>query len=140
MKADTKKHIAQAKRNLKFLKSTQEAFPEEYFEWKITIVFYCTLHLAKAYLYECFSVKTENHEDIKSQLYKTNVKKHVGKYYRSLEVLCHNCRYNGFINEDQWNKLNKLEFETAIKRANEINKYFKKKNVGVDFDLLSLIR
>jgi hypothetical protein len=43
-----KSHILQAEHNTDFHKNICSNFPELYFDWKITVVFYTALHLLKA--------------------------------------------------------------------------------------------
>ena len=43
------KHLNQCELNEEFLASLNDKFPDLYFDWKVTVVFYCATHLIRGY-------------------------------------------------------------------------------------------
>lgn len=58
----------QAKHNEAFLTSIEQSFPEEYFDWKVTVIYYISIHMLKC-LAKNRGVDIGNtHQDIASSM------------------------------------------------------------------------
>ena len=134
-----KNFLNQALRNYSFLKTVQSEFPDDYFDWKITLCFYTTLHCMKAFLKEKYDIEVKGHHDLEAHIDtnkgQTKVKRHVWLSYKALRVVSETCRYTGFSNEDVWNDLWKNDFEEMIKRMKDIMIYLKSKEVKIEINL-----
>lgn len=60
--------LLKARRNLDFLKMLENEFPHEYFEWKVTIIFYIALNATKGYLDKSGLPPKSNHQDLQKQI------------------------------------------------------------------------
>jgi hypothetical protein len=58
--------LNQAEHNVKFLKSLDANYPEDYYDWKITVAFYSSLHYIKFLLKTIYKIDVGTHIDINS--------------------------------------------------------------------------
>lgn len=100
-----KEHIDRFKSNHEFLCGIEKNWPKDYNDWKITIIFYCALHLIKAY---CKLNKKNigfSHTQILENIDPSNTKAllpisvEAFNAYHDLYLLSKNSRYLGLYND-----------------------------------------
>jgi hypothetical protein len=110
-----------ANHNQDFLDSINNDYPDSYYDWKVTIQFYTALH-------RCYCVILNNGISITSshQANITNIgtiNKDLSKNLFLVYKYSRQSRYDGFMNEDSMNRINKINFdkgETILKKVNTL--------------------
>ena len=110
-------HLNQAKHNEDFLKIVENANPDDYFDWKITIVFYVAIHYIDAY-FASHGIRITSHEHRFDclEMGEFCVSMEFFNHYSNLYNLARNARYNGFTRKDafernQKNRLSEAKFD-----------------------------
>lgn len=94
--------------NKEFLKSIVEDYPDEYFDWKVTVQFYCGLH--KSYtvlLSQGFDIESSHKLNIENL---EKVEKSLSKNIFQLYKNSRQSRYEGFIKAEYMERINKINF------------------------------
>src|ERR1039457_2916731 len=101
-----KRFLEQATHNHDFHDCLIKHFPDTFYDWKITVLFYIALHYLKA-LMKHRGQKVENtHWDIQNEVNpdepkaKCKISKTAYKNYYKLKQYSENARYEGVIDED----------------------------------------
>ena len=101
----------QAKHNEFFHKNTCDHFPEDFYDWKITTLFYVAIHYVKALANQLnidigqdhYSIKGNiKYQDSSSKYPKMAFNKKAYGYYDYLYRTSQISRYNGFINKSNF--------------------------------------
>jgi hypothetical protein len=100
-----------ADHNQDFLDSINNDYPESFFDWKVTIQFYVGLH-------RCYCVLINNDVPVTSshQTNINNLKTIDEELSRKLFLLYKNsrqARYDGFLNQESMDRINKINFITG---------------------------
>ncbi len=121
--------IEQVKHNESFHQDLCDKFKEQYFDWKITCLFYIAYHLIKS-LSQHWKVEIgDRHSDILRNLNPKNpnrtmkVKKEVFEAYDTLFEYSWTSRYDGFTDFETFQLLKKLDYTDALKRCDYIKSY-----------------
>lgn len=122
-------HINQAKHNEKFLLLIEQHCPDNYFDWKITVVFYCALHYLRAF--ESFKkIKVGGtHKDMiyhinpKNKDAKMKIDQSCADCYIDLFNMAHTSRYNGIKDTKVYLQLLKYNLSLAKKHLDHIKKF-----------------
>lgn len=113
-----KKYENKSNHNKEFLKSINNDYPNEYFDWKVTVQFYSCLHRCYCVLItKKFNIEQSHFNNIK------NLKDINPILSRNLYILYKNSRqsrYDGFINEDAMSRINKINFQTGTRLMSKI--------------------
>jgi len=122
----TKRFENKSIHNQSFLDTLCNDYPEEYFDWKVTIMFYIALH-------KCYCVMDvsnvnicTNHKDNFNNLktIDSTISNNLYKLFKSSRQ----SRYDGFINEDAMLRINKINFnegKNVLKMIeNDCTKYY----------------
>lgn len=119
-------HLNQAKHNESFLSVVETHFPDNFFDWKITIIFYIAVHYIDAY-FASYGEHTYSHEDRREKLeYGANsVSMAFIDHYNNLYNICRNARYNGFTDEQAYLRLQQNKLAEAKKNLKFIKNYIK---------------
>lgn len=106
----------------------KESQPDKYFDWKITILFYSTIHLIKALAYKHNLIIGENHADIFYLIsdQELDFKKHIKKDYRALFNYSRTTRYFGCEDFESHHQAHKKNLEEAEKKYERIKEYIMK--------------
>lgn len=125
-------YVEQSKYNYEFLEILETKEPDRYFDWKITIAFYCALHCIKALLANR-GIEVETHEEIKREIsHRQNqsspVSQECWKNYNKLYLQSRSCRYNGFKDRESFNRHNKNEYQKCKAYLDYIRKYINHKH------------
>lgn len=100
-----KSHLKKANYNEKFLEAFEELLPDDYFDWKITVVFYIAVHYIDAYFLS-HGTSINSHE-VRRHVLETHhspLSEDCIDNYNNLYRLARNARYNGFLGLKEWNK------------------------------------
>tara|TARA_R110001583_G_C5667331_1_gene410338 strand:+ start:924 stop:1307 length:384 start_codon:yes stop_codon:yes gene_type:complete len=113
-----KKYENKAIHNEDFLQSIINDYPNTYFDWKVTVQFYCALHRCYCVLLTNGSVVETRH-----QLNINNIKTINPELSRSLFSVYKNSRssrYDGFINDDAMERINKINYQKSDSELRKI--------------------
>lgn len=104
--------------NKDFLDSISNDYPDDYFDWKVTVQFYTSLHRCYCVLQtKEFDIIQNHTENIK------NLKKINPTLSRKLYTLYKNSRqsrYDGFMRDDAMLRINKMNFESGTRLISDI--------------------
>ncbi len=116
-----KNHLDQYRHNIEFHECLCSEFPDKYFDWKTTVIFYCALHLLNA-LSESRGIRMETtHTNVDKQI-NPNIIYRKRRYqklvipddiyddYKVLLKYSKKARYNGFKNNP------KIDYDLLIKK------------------------
>ncbi len=108
-----------ADHNQVFLDSIIEDYPSEYFDWKVTVQFYIALHRCYCVLDASGETICNRHKDNINNLKSidSGLSINLFKIYKNSRQ----SRYDGFINEDAMNRINKINFEANKSSLSSIN-------------------
>ena len=130
-------HLAQAYHNRTFLGYLDANAPTNFHDWKITITFYISLHLVKAYLAKNRVRYQDNHIGIKVAIDPANPGCQLPfdpipyQAYEDLLELSYSSRYRWFASEKSFSDLQVLYYNTAKDNLKIIVDYLVK--VGFKF-------
>lgn len=112
-------YCAQAIKNEALLKSLERDHPHDFHDWKVTIVFYISLHYLKGYAV-LQGIFLDNHDDTFGKLYgregkppELKISKEARDAFRCLFKFSMVSRYNGYLDEKIHRKAEKLRFRDA---------------------------
>ena len=130
-------HIEHAKHNKDFIDCLCNHFPEQFFDWKTTALFYEALHLLKEYAETQQVDLGGTHEKISEAVNPASAKKVIKlepdeyKNYNRLYTLSRSARYEGFTDIETFQKLKASDYEIATQYSKRWKAYMKK--LGLDF-------
>ncbi|WP_130736908.1 hypothetical protein [Flavobacterium sp. J27] len=105
--------------NETFLYCINNDYPNEYFDWKVTIQFYTALH--KCYcvlLTKNFTIHKSHKDNIDNiKTIDQNLSTKLHKVYKHSRQ----SRYDGFLTEDSMNRINKINYTDGVRILNDIN-------------------
>jgi len=121
--------VEQVKHNESFHESLCSNFTNQFFDWKITCLFYCAFHLVKE-LARFRKVEIGNkHTEILRSLNPKNPNRPMpfksdafDAFDQLFEYSCA-ARYNGFTDFDTFQELKKKDYEESLKLYSYIKKY-----------------
>jgi hypothetical protein len=111
------KHINQAEQNLKLLEHLKEHHPDCFFDWKVTISFYISIHMLKALAIHRGKILGGTHQEIFNALNPKAAKKLFQipdiqwKNYYNLYQYSRTARYDGFDDIEDHETIQKRNFE-----------------------------
>ena len=124
------KHRNQKDHNQSFLEDLIRDYPNNYFDWKITVLFYISIHLIRDFAFKKRSVEiSKSHRAVFEFLEQETSKS--SQVYKSFSILfrnCRDCRYNGFTTEDAFEKFCEVKFNESQMHLNKIEAYFNSQN------------
>lgn len=112
--------------NKSFLETIENDYPQDYFDWKVTIQFYYALHVSFCILTTSgISVSTSHRENINAlRLVDTNLSR---KLYKLLKF-SKQSRYDGFLSEDAMLRINKINYQENRLTLKEFEKFYTEMN------------
>jgi len=125
-------HIKQVKHNSNFHNDICSSYPDLYFDWKITVLYYSVLHLIKALAKKNNKIIGENHRDIFSNIKpgnpdaKMKITANMYRIYTDLYTYSHSARYDAIshlIDQDTWNELKREDHKCCLKCTASFNNY-----------------
>ena len=128
------KHLNQYHLNREFLSNIIQSFKEHYFDWKITVIFYCATHLIRAYAHDEKGMALGNrHTDVFNFL--KNECGENSKPFKSFGNLYRNSRdsrYNGFTTRSNFERICQYKFNESISHLTHIKQYLEAKGFNCD--------
>ena len=123
------KHLTQCQTNEEFLAEIKDKFPDTFFFFLVTVVFYAATHLIRGKALEYNGVTIGNsHKDVFEYL-KTEAGED-SKVYRSFKKLYWNsrdARYSGFTTRENFDRLFRGKLEESRTSYGKIKSYFESK-------------
>ena len=126
-----KSHLERAKANERFLAFIDANEGDDFSEWKMTVLFYSSLHYLKAYLILKKKPLGHSHKDIDSIINPANAKaqfpfpQKIYDYYNTLYQNSWEARYSGVYNTAMQAALLKWKCSESLCCLEELKKYFK---------------
>lgn len=110
--------------NKDFLQALMNDYPDQFFDWKVTVQFYVALH-------RCYCVLEVNNYGIETKHGRNidNLKKIDAKLAMTLFLLFKNSRqsrYDGFMQDDAMERINKIHFDKGVKHLATVEAESKK--------------
>lgn len=132
-------HIAQAKHNYVFYTLISKLQQDNFYDWKVTILFYAALHLMRAYAQKHKLIPgKESHKDYGNVLdpsknRKSKVPKHIWSLYSDLLTESITSRYNPTTAIDSNSKsLLTLNLRILHEKFEELNAWCISQGVGIE--------
>lgn len=132
------KHIQQAGHNKDFLTCIESQFANNFYDWKITAVYYECLHYLRAYINKEGAAVGNSHKDIAKLVGDSSsltaiviVETYAWFCYRTLLRQSWSARYDGFIDIDAFNAAKKLDYEDCLRRAETFKRFIFSKGITV---------
>jgi hypothetical protein len=118
-----KSRLKKAKYNEDFLTKFEELLPNDYFDWKITVVFYIAVHYIDAYFLS-HGTGINSHESRRNTMehHHSALSEDCIDNYDNLYRLARNARYNGFLGLKEWTKHQRDCLKEAKKNLSVIRK------------------
>ena len=128
----TNKHLNQCKVNHEFLSELTKKFPDIYFDWKITVIFYCATHIIRGLaLSEGKSLGNRN-KDVFQYLESTDAGDKIKDAFKILYRNSRDVRYGGFTTRDNFERLCKIKFEESKQKYSMLRSWLEGKGVKVE--------
>ena len=131
-------HLDQAYHNKKFHDCIEKEFSEQFFDWKITVLFYVSIHWLKA-LSEKRKVNIgETHYDIEQNVNplrnnaKMKITQNAWREYKSLFNYSRTSRYEGITDFETFEKLKQIDYSFCLVHLENFKKYIKGQGVIID--------
>jgi hypothetical protein len=134
------KYLDQAKHNKTFHASICTTFPDHYYDWKITVVFYKAIHYMKAFIKDKAKHTCHSHEEVdhfvnpESQNVKLAISKAAWRNYKNLYTYSRNARYEGIPDKTLFDSQFKRDHEEALKSLNNLKLYLKSRGLAIEVD------
>jgi hypothetical protein len=132
-------HIKKAKHNFDFHSCIDSSFKDKFFDWKITVLFYVSLHylkaLGKKHNIEIGGTHTEIDKSINPRNPNANLPLDRTSYsnYKALYQYSRTARYDGFMDEEAFEEIKELEHSECLKHHDQLRWYIKIKR-GVQLE------
>lgn len=130
------KHLRQADHNEEFHQALCEKFPNEFFDWKCTVLFYQSLHYLQALAAKRGIDIGNTHVEIERNVRpdSTNSKMPISQgawsYFRALRRHSHDSRYDGIITDPEtFNHIMKEKHDKSLEALKGFKKYIVKMGV-----------
>lgn len=119
------KYINQHEHNREFLIELTKKFPDRFFDWKITVLFYSATHLIRGYALAKHKVEigeshTAVHNFLKEELSEDSK---VFKAYRCIYRNCRDVRYSGFTTQENFEFFCGIKFKESTTCLGTIKAY-----------------
>lgn len=128
-------HLLQSEHNEQFHLKLQEFFPSSFFDWKITVLFYCAIHYLKALAVASKADIGDTHFDIERSVNpdRTTATMRISRTawinYKRLYHYSRNARYNGIIDLENFEELKKRDYQMCILHFNDFKKYITSRGI-----------
>jgi hypothetical protein len=135
-------HLHQARHNQNFISDCTVTYPDAYFDWKVTATFYTALHLLRAFCVKRKVNPGRTHHDIANSLNPkrangkqlTQFPQHVWDWYSSIQIYSEQARYDGFLDYQVENEIQRDNFIQSQELLAKLKTYFTKQGVSCDIE------
>ncbi len=123
------KHLEQASHNLNFHQCIEEQFTDNFFDWKITTLFYIAVHWLKALSIKRGHDIGDTHIEIDRNVnpnredapYK--IPRNAWRDYKSLQKYSHTARYEGITDPSTFQKLMQNDHQYCLQHIERFKKF-----------------
>lgn len=132
------KHLNQAKHNETFHDAICDKFGSDYFDWKITSVFYCAIHYLKALASKRGIELGDSHFEIEkcinphSKSATMKITNTAFTNYKALYQYSRVARYDGFTDKSIFDKLREGDYKHCVDAFDKFKLYIKGQGIPVD--------
>ncbi len=132
-----KRFLDQAEHNKKFHKCICDEFPDIFFDWKITAVFYISIHYLKALGANRRHDFGETHREIRKNVcpYEPNARYKITitawDNYDHIQQYSRTARYEGITDPETFEQLRKNDYDDSLIRLKDFIKYIKTSGVPI---------
>ena len=126
-------HINQCKYNEEFLSELNSKFPDTFSDWKVTVVFYCAIHLIRGYALSKGKTLGDRHTHVFEYLEEETSK--TSKIYKAFKVIYRNSRdsrYNGFTTRENFERLCNIKLNESRTMLGRIKSYVESKGIKIE--------
>lgn len=91
-------HLRQAKHNERFLSLIEDNYPDDFFDWKITVCFYIIVHYIDGFFLS-HGISISDHKQRRIQLLLKDypiINDEFYTHYENIYYMCMSARYDGF--------------------------------------------
>ncbi|AFM04445.1 HEPN domain-containing protein [Bernardetia litoralis DSM 6794] len=131
-------HLEQAKHNQEFLSEMETAFPQKFFDWKITISFYVAIHYLQALADHKGIEIGQTHNDIERNVNpnscwnpRMQISTGAWREYKNLFQYSLTARYDGIEDKEIFEELKRLDYIECIKHLDNFKKYIKSQGLNI---------
>lgn len=124
------KYQNQSEHNKILLDELKKKYPSCYFDWKITILFYITIHEIRSFALSKRGIELEPSHRAIFDFLETETSR-TSKIYKSFNILYRNCRdvrYNGFTTIENFEKFCEIKFNESQTHFGYIKAYIESQN------------
>lgn len=132
-------NLNQYHHNKEFLKKLCDSFPDSYFDWKVTVLFYCVTHIVRAHAQMIGITIGNSHTDVHDYIINLTGSDKSNEYkdFRTIYRNSRDCRYNGFTNQENFDRISKIKYEESKSLLNSYKIFFE--NKGLNFTINSAV-
>ena len=122
-------HILQAEHNAKFHDCICEQFPDRFFDWKITVLFYQAIHLLQGLADQKGISIGDTHYEIERNINPDRpnpsmpISKGAWREYNSLYQYSQTARYDGITDFETFERLKQGDYGYCVKNLENFKKY-----------------
>lgn len=127
--------LLKARRNLDFLKMLETDFPDEYFEWKVTVIFYIALNATKGYLELIAIIPKSNHNELANQIDSHSSNTSTATFdiqypveYKRIREFSEAARYEPIQNDALYDQIFKGNYNQCKIKLNRLIEFLRLKN------------
>lgn len=128
-------HTLKFRKSRKLLEMLDADFPNEFFDWKITILFYICINQLQELAKRRGKTIGKSHYDINNNIDPKNpdrtlqIKADLFSYYIRIQKFSKIARYDPFDDEVSYNVSQEENYRIACENYIELNKYFKSNSI-----------
>lgn len=122
-------HLEQASHNLKFHKSIESSFEGQFYDWRITVLFYVAIHYLKALAVHRGCAIGDTHFEIEKNVNpdrdnaNMRISKNAWREYKSLLQYSQTARYNGITDINTFQELKRIDHSYCLVHLDKFKKY-----------------
>lgn len=134
IQTEMQQHLRQARHNLRLHEELCSRFPEDFYDWKITLLFYSALHWVRALAANRKIDIGKSHHDMERSCNPRlhgvmPISRKAWEEYSDLRNRCYNARYLGIVDEDEFMRDHAKEHCLSIPGMSYIRKYMEGKGI-----------
>jgi hypothetical protein len=124
-------HILQAEHNEKFHDCICEQFPDRFFDWKITVLFYQAIHLLQGLADKKGILIGDTHYEIERNINpdrhnaSMRLSKGAWREYNALYQYSQTARYDGITDFETFERIKQVDYGYCLKHLDNFKKYLK---------------
>jgi hypothetical protein len=128
-------HLKQATHNQEFHDKIVDDFSEQFYDWKITVLFYVAIHYLKALAAKRNINIGETHYEIEQSVNPDrgnstmNISRGAWREYKNLFRYSQTARYEGITDFDTFEKLKQIDHSFCLKHLDNFKKYIESQGI-----------